>query len=115
MRRAKPMRRAVPLKELSRYRTRERDVDYMLWVRKLPCAAREFDHGCDGHVEADHAGRRGLGQKADDRTCIPLCRKHHEQRAIFHGVFRTWDQARMRSWLLATIEATQAMYSEASK
>jgi 1,2-phenylacetyl-CoA epoxidase catalytic subunit len=83
----------------------------MRWVRKLPCAARAVDPQCDGHVQADHAGRRGLGQKADDRSCIPLCAKHHEQRASFHGPFRTWTQAQMRTWLHDTIEATQALYA----
>jgi len=99
----------------SRYKRRERDTPYMLWVRKLPCAARAFDTACDGHVQADHAGRRGIGRKADDRTCIPLCEKHHTQRASFHGIFRTWTRERMRVWLDAAIAHTQAMFAVARK
>jgi hypothetical protein len=82
----------------------------MQWVRKMPCAARAVDPHCDGHVQADHAGRRGVGRKADDRTCIPLCEKHHTQRASFHGVFRTWTQAGMRLWLDAVVAHTQAAF-----
>jgi hypothetical protein len=108
MRRKKPLLNRPPR---SKYKRRERDVDYMLWVRKLPCAAREIDERCDGHVQADHAGRRGMGQKADDRTCIPLCAKHHEQRASFHGPFRDWTQDRMRTWLLDCIARTQDAYT----
>jgi hypothetical protein len=107
------MRRA----SLSKYRRRIRDLDFMKWVRRQPCAAREFDVACDGHVEADHAGRRGYGQKADDRTCIPLCAKHHEMRGSFHGAFKDWDQARMRAWLERAVSDTQAAYAawQASK
>lgn len=87
----------------------------MLWVRKLPCAARAVDPGCNGHVQADHAGRRGLGQKADDRTCIPLCAKHHTQRASFHGPFRSWSQADMRLWLATVIKETQDLYETTNR
>lgn len=114
------IRRKTPMKRswirraasTSKYRSRARDLDYMKWVKRQPCAARLLDpDGCYGHVEADHAGRRGYGQKADDRTCIPLCSTHHELRGSFHGVFRDWDQARMRAWLAETVEITQAAHT----
>jgi hypothetical protein len=54
---------------------------------------------CSGPIEADHAGRRGLSRKADDRTCIAICRLHHRQRTDFSGPFKTWDQAQMRTFL----------------
>jgi hypothetical protein len=84
----------------------------MTWIRSLPCAARGLGL-CQGTVEADHAGRRGLGQKADDRTCIPLCQWHHAQRGSFHGPFRQWDQAEMRSWLADMVARYQKLYEMA--
>ena len=105
------LRRKTPLRSRprnpSKYRSRERDTEYMLWVRRQPCAARALDPNCDGHVQADHAGRRSIGRKADDRSCIPLCQKHHTQRASFHGVFRSWSQATMRAWLQMTAAETR--------
>jgi hypothetical protein len=51
----------------------ERDPQYRAWIRSQPCAA------CGTHigVEAAHTGPHGLGQKASDYTCIPLCYEHH--------------------------------------
>jgi hypothetical protein len=49
-----------------------------------------------------------VGHKADDRTCIPLCRKHHRERDHFHGVFKTWDHDQMRRWLDAMISRFQS-------
>lgn len=82
----------------SRYRCRPRNVEHMLAVKLLPCCARELSR-CEGVVEADHAGRRGMGQKCPDEQVIPLCTKHHRERTDFSGAFRAWDQARMRAWL----------------
>lgn len=51
----------------------------MDFVKSQRCAV----HGCTTvPVEAHHAGQRGLGKRAHDRTCIPLCRDHHE---AWHG------------------------------
>jgi hypothetical protein len=84
---------------------------YMQWVRRQPCCARDLSP-CDGHVQADHAGRRGTGQKADDRTCIALCAHHHRQRADFHGIFKTWKQDDMRAWLVGKIREHLVAYDE---
>lgn len=54
---------------------------------------------CSGRIDPDHTGSRGMGQKADDRTCISICRHHHRCRADFTGPFRGWDQAQMREWM----------------
>ena len=51
------------------------------WLRGRPCAAD--GHGlCDGRFVAahvDHAGDKGMGTKASDRHCIPLCDGHHKR------------------------------------
>lgn len=56
------------------------DRPYVLWVKHQPCLLAGSG-GCDGPVHAHHAGERGLGQKAGDDTCVPLCMLHHK---IFH-------------------------------
>lgn len=82
-----PLRRRRPT---PRRASRVRDVDFMAWVKTLPCAAREVGldsaYLCVGEVEADHAGRRGLGQKADDTTTIPL--------PVFPTIIDSWERSR---------------------
>lgn len=116
-----PLRRSTPLRRKAwrkqrgdtKYRRRPRDGAYMGWVRWQSCCARVFAQTpCYGNVEADHAGRRGIGQKADDRTCIPLCRNHHRERTDFSGAFKGWTQNGMRVWLNIMIEKHQTRYDE---
>jgi hypothetical protein len=88
----------------SKYRNRPRHTDYMLWVKRQPCLMRGIWGTCEGRVEADHAGPRGVGRKAHDSTCIPLCKRHH-QASRFP---RAWGQAQRRAWLHAAVIYTQA-------
>jgi hypothetical protein len=107
-----PIRRRTPLArssmrrrtERSAYRARERDVGYMLWVKRQPCLMRGVWGCCSGPVEADHAGLRGIGRKAHDSTCIPLCRYHHGASRFP----RNWSQVQRRAWLHAAVVYTQA-------
>jgi hypothetical protein len=62
-------------------------------------------------VQADHAGRRGTGQKAPDKTVIPMCETHHACRDGFTGDFKNWDQAKMRAWLADQVEYHQMEYA----
>lgn len=96
-------------KESVRRSDRKREPEYRRWIKLQPCCASGLSQ-CYGEVEADHAGRRPYGRKADDNTCIPLCQRHHEQRASFHGPFKTWNQAMMRLWLHGHILVYQAQY-----
>lgn len=92
---------------------RRRDPDYVAWVKTLPCAVADeigLDWHCEGGIEADHMGRRPLGRKADDDTCVPLCSLHHRQRTDFSGRFRTWGHDEMRAWLDVKVELYQARY-----
>ncbi len=87
----------------------------MAWVRRQPCAARALPDAtpCHGRIDPDHAGRRpGTSLKAADPTCIPMCRKHHRQRDNFHGMFRPWSGAQMRTWLDSVIDGTQTAYAK---
>ena len=51
-----------------------RDPDYRHFIKSLPCV------GClkTWWVDPCHTGPHGLGQKACDLTCIPLCRRCHQ-------------------------------------
>ena len=47
-----------------------RDKAYRRWVASLPCA----HCGLEGHSQAAHADQgKGLGIKASDTECFPLC------------------------------------------
>jgi len=85
----------------------------MLWVKRQPCCAAPMG-GCQGAVEADHAGTRAMGRKAGDDTCIPLCQHHHTQRHAFHGPFKAWDRQTMRSWLKYQISHHRGLYALAT-
>jgi len=76
----------------------------MLWVKGLPCLMQDVWGRCEGPIEADHAGPRGVGRKAHDSTCIPLCRYHHGASRFP----RSWPQDRRRAWLRAAVVYTQA-------
>lgn len=109
--RRSPLRRTSRLNPRSKtkaYARRERDVEYMRAVKGLPCALHGVDGAgqCSGPVEADHAGDRGLGQKADDRTCVPLCARHHRDRTDVHGFFATLTRDERRAWCRHAIART---------
>jgi hypothetical protein len=136
VKRNKPLRPKTQLRRRSwlrvrgstKYRRRERDMDYMGWARRQPCVVRALDPFafavtakelgiplratcCSGHVEADHMGARGLGQKADDRTCVPMCSNHHRERTDHTGTFRPLKRDELRAWRAAAIEHTQAAWA----
>ena len=107
-----PLRRTSRLRSKSKtkaYATRDRDVEHMLAVKGLPCALSGVDGAgrCEGPVEADHAGPRAYGQKADDKTCIPLCTCHHRHRTESRGFFASMSKEQRRHWCRITIARTQ--------
>lgn len=89
----------------------KKDEPYKAWVRTLPCAIISTDYPCRGAVEAHHAGNdRGWGQKADDRSCVPLCQLHHKQRHSASGAFKTFKKAEFRVWSAIKIKETQTLW-----
>lgn len=100
-RRARLQRYTAPQRKRSKPRrsSRVRDGEWLLAVKRLPCCAPGAPRSCEGQVEADHAGTRGLGQKCSDRQTIPLCSRHHRDRHGLTGPFRGWSAAYMRGWL----------------
>lgn len=102
----------------SKYARRERAFDYMVWIKSLGCMLggawpqagkqiRPQVTPCGGPIEADHAGDRGVGRKAPDSTCIPLCRNHHGQRTDMRGAFRYFKAKDMRAWRHGAIQLVQ--------
>lgn len=66
-----------------------RDKKYLAWIRTLECIV------CNRlEVEAHHTGPHGMGQKASDYTCIPLCADHHTMGAdAYHRIGRKrWEE-----------------------
>jgi hypothetical protein len=116
LRRGKPVRkrRATPRRS-SRVRNRE----YMIFVKTLLCCIEEHspdphyhDDPCDPVIEADHVGRRGIGQKCSDDETIPLCARHHRERHNARGIFSDLAREQMREWLDAQIRRTQTLWAE---
>lgn len=97
-----PRRRATP-----RRSDRQRDRAYLLRVKGLPCLL-DGTGCCWGSIEADHAGPRPYGRKADDSTAIPLCTQHHRERTDYSGFFAGFTAVEMRVWCDRAIEETRA-------
>ena len=99
----------------SRYKRRERDFARMGWVKLQMCAVAEECGtfvGCMGDRVAHHAGVHALSRKADDDTCVALCRAHHVQLHERRGYFEGWDRPRMRAWQDALIAVMQRRYAD---
>lgn len=84
--------------------------DFVAWVRTQRCRMWLMD-ACKGPVEAHHAGERGLGQRAHDETCIPLCNKHHRAWHDASGVFKTWRKNQRRDWVRRQIRWAQTAWN----
>lgn len=52
-----------------------KDAAYRQWVKRFPCVAC----GSCKLVDPCHTGPHGLGQKASDHLCLPMCRVCHEK------------------------------------
>jgi hypothetical protein len=112
------LRRKGPLRARTRIKAKrskprrgpQRHSGYVEWVRTQPCRAMAGG-GCQGRVHAHHAGERGLGQKADDRSCIPLCAQHHRDWHDCAGQFRGWSHVGRWAWALLAIDETQKAYA----
>lgn len=44
-------------------------------------------HVCEGRIEANHAGPRGLSQKSHDDECFPMCSGGHRDWTDYRGQF----------------------------
>ena len=84
----------------------ERNPSYRSWIRLWPCLI------CGRKAQAAHQGPHGIGQKASDYTCVPLCYEHHsEQGRIGRKAF----DAKYGIDLLAIGERLWERWNEANK
>lgn len=116
MKRRTPLRRKVPIKprRSTPRRGPARDPAYMRWIRTQYCAAATLSSTtpCDGRIHAHHAGARGLGQKAADATCIPLCREHHSAWHDLRVPFLRMKAEKRRTWAAFAIQQHQNAYED---
>lgn len=118
MKRSPIKRTAMRRKSRStKYSRRERDFEYMGWVKQQPCSMiimpplAPHITACSGGIEAHHAGVRGLGQKASDDTCIALCSRHHGELTDRRGTFAGWERGVVKSWELAAVSSHRTRYA----
>jgi len=71
---------------------RQRDENYLAWLRTLPCCicqdntSTEAAHLRLGQVNVKREA--GMGEKPSDRWALPLCHRHHvEQHAMNESAF----------------------------
>ena len=68
-----------------------KDKRYLQYVANLSCCLEEQSHDwCQGVIQAHHLlrpyhGSRGMGMKAEDNNCVPLCQFHHARLHDAHG------------------------------
>ena len=94
---------------MNRARKARRNPAYVTWVRSLFCVLSSLRE-CWGRTEPHHAGKKpGVGLKAADDTCIPLCVRHHRELEDKSGFFKGWAKDEMRTWEDAMIAETQAV------
>lgn len=101
--------RINPRREKPRRTLKVRDQAHKDKIKLLPCCAPGAPAGCWGPIDPSHTGARGLGQKADDTSCVPHCRGHHDQWENHHGVFAGWTREQRREWAACEAARAQAM------
>jgi hypothetical protein len=118
LRSGKPLKRRTWMRRRRTTRRRSgrvHDAAFLADVHTLPCLLQDVpDHECDGPVQADHAGKRPFGRKADDDTSIPLCPTGHHQRQTYSGWCAGLDKHGMRLVLVTAIAETRVRLGRAA-
>jgi hypothetical protein len=78
---------------------------YRAWIRQQECCVC----GSTGNVDPAHIGPHGYWQKAPDTSCVPLCRKHHEE---LHGIGRKRFEPKYKICFEIIIEGLFTEWSE---
>lgn len=83
-----------------------RSKTYLKWIRTLPCYCCGSKESEAHHVIGLHWGLSGMGQKAPDTFCMPLCRRHHNE------VHRDTEmQQQQPDWLMWVLRDARAEFS----
>lgn len=106
------------LPTVTRYSERERDWEYMRWIKVRPCRLLGVDGAgeCTGRgVQVAHVGEIGVRAKShrsgDDTQTIPLCPDHHYDCDNRRGYFAGWPLLRLRDWADAAIADERDRYA----
>ncbi len=104
--RSKPLARS-PIRRKPPRKRKGSDPAYLAFIREQPCAVcsrKWWIKRQDSKTQAAHVGARGLGQKAPDKTAIPLCRFHHlASKAAAHTLGkRFWERHELDKETLIT-------------
>jgi len=78
-----------------------RNAAYRAWIRTLPCAHCKAP--ADHAHHAIYEGCSGMGTKASDFGCAPLCRSCH--RAVHLAIPGTFPQLK---WILDTLDRAKS-------
>lgn len=70
--------------DLGQREPRQRDEDYLQFVRSLPCCICNDNTSCEAHHirlgSIENAKRYvGLAEKSSDKWALPLCSHHHHE------------------------------------
>lgn len=113
-----PMKRSKMKRRKPRGQPPERRDDaFLAFVRTLPCCADVLDlegctvvycgaRPCDPH----HKHEDGKGIKSHDRTCVPLCRAHHDDAEAKRGPFKHFTKDSTRAWHDAESKRVNELY-----
>lgn len=90
------------------------DPVFKAWVKTQRCRMHMQDPCVDGFgVDPHHAGKKpGMGMKADDGTCIPMCRKHHRAWHDLAPLFRRMSREQRDAWRERQIDFTQKGFAD---
>jgi hypothetical protein len=96
-------------------RGRVHDQRFLDWCHLQPCvlgnvAGAQPCRYIGGMPEANHAGKRPKGRKADDDTCLPMCNRHHEDYTLHLHFFAARPDGWRDAWRAQQIAIVQAAY-----
>jgi hypothetical protein len=112
LRARKPMRKR---RDRPRRSPRVVDIPRRAWIRTQPCCSPAPPSYHDGPIDPHHTGKRAMGRKADDDTCVPLCRRCHDawdepDFSTSTGPFHGWTREQKREWAAEQVAIYRAKY-----
>lgn len=81
---ARAKREAALVRTPEQRQPRERDKEYLAWIRRLPCVCCGAERKVEAaHVRAGYSAKgwapTGMMQKPDDARAVPLCKDCHRE------------------------------------
>jgi hypothetical protein len=115
-------RSAMPRSRPGKQPPERADEAFKRFVRTLPCCAPMVDRYPTMPADVFRCGNRpsdphhkhgdGKGIKTHDRTCVPLCRFHHDDAEGKRGVFSGFTKQQTRDWHDAESKRVVELYEK---